>query len=274
MLKKFTVRNFLSLKDQTYEFNDFTPINEDALKAFFILKYLITLSDERPDLVTLIDNEKRPNRALPLILEVELDLNNDNYAYHVCIFNNRILGEHLKINNKFVFERHKTQITLNNEVIVWQCPNQDHKVFLDACATKSVINNDFLYFFKENILSITGFTTNPLNDDIKKLFLNEKNEVTSIIENITIYNKTYIYPHNLEDLNLILKERNSSIGPFNDINSLELRNFLKLNINLSWLLIVGGGVLFLEHAYYSYANYLADYLLLHSNVKIQIALVI
>lgn len=270
MLKKLIVKNFLSLNEGIYVFDNINKINEEGLKSFFILKYLITLSDTRPDLVTLIDNEKRPNRTLPLSFEIEVNLDNFNYQYFVSINNNSVFSEYLKIDNQLIFMRDDTKIILNNEVITWNCPNQKHKVFLDACATKADIKNDILYFFKENILSITKITTNPLNDDIKKLFKNEPSSLTPLIENIIIYNQNYLYGDSLEKLNLILKENNSKIKPFTNNEDIELNNFLQLNINLSWLIMIGGGILFLDKSYLSYINYLTDFILIHKDTKIQI----
>lgn len=268
MLKSFTVTNFLSINECTYSFDNSCEnyINEEGLKAFFILKFLITLSEQKPELVTLINNEIRPNPLKPIIFSLNAFYNENNYEYLIEINQNCITSEVLKINNFLIFNRSISGIILNNEPITWNCPNQNHKVFLDACAVNDQANNNFLYSFKENILGLTKFCKNPLDDDINKLFSGEASSITSLIKNILIINEYYDFDDDINQLNNILLKNNFDIS-FKSLD-LNLKNFLKLNINLTWLVMIGGGTLFLDHNYYIYQAYLNKYL--ENNQMIQI----
>lgn len=263
MLKTFRIRNFLSISDKTYSFSEINYINEEGLKAFFILKFLVTLSEQKPELVSLINNEMRPNPLNPISFEINLDYHGCDYFYEIAINENKIIYEFLKIDSLEVFKRTLQGIILNNETITWNCPNQDHKVFLDACAVNDQKNNDFLYFFKENIFGLSKFIKNPLDDDINKLFNHSYSSISPLIKNILICDEYFDYDEGFEKLNLILKKYDLNLK-----NDFEIFDFLKLNINLTWLVNIGGGILFLDSKYLSYKSYLINYQIVNECLQI------
>lgn len=269
MLKSFTVTNFLSINECTFSFDNSCEnfINEEGFKAFFILKFLITLSEQKPELVALINNEIRPNPLKALSFELKSIYNGYNYDYKITINQNCIIGEIFKINDSLIFERTSSDIILNNEPITWNCPNQNHKVFLDACAVNDQVNNNFLYTFKENILGLTNFCKNPLDDDITKLFSGESSSITSLIKNILIIDEYYNFDDDVCKLNNILRKHNLNNHFFNQFD-LRLQTFLKLNINLTWLVMIGGGTLFLNDNYLCYQSYLKKFIDENNTIQI------
>ncbi len=268
MIKSFQVTNFLRINDQLFIFDNLSNLNEEGVKAFFILKYLITLSEQMPSLVTLIDNEIRPNPLEPVQFKVNIEYQENDYQYLIQIKDGKIAFEQYSLNSKVIFTRTKMGIILKDEPITWNCPNQTHKVFLDACATKENVENGLCFFFKENILGLTNYLKNPLNDDIIKLFNNDNTSLSPILKDIIIYDEIYTYGDDIQLLNNILSKNHFALPPFKNLHDLDCRIFLKLNINLAWLELIGGGTLFLDDSYRKYQAYLENYLLIHPSIQV------
>lgn len=268
MINSFLIKNFLNLEYQEYTIAKISNLNEEGIKSFFILKYLITLSEKMPNLVSMVDNEVRPNNNLPVEFKVQLSEDNKQYSYEIKIHNHQIVFEELIENDQIIFTRFFDSINLFNEPVRWNCPNKEHKVFLDACGTKENIDNKILFFFKEKVFALTKYLKNPLNDDILALFRKEENDVNVLFKDILIINEIYHYGDDINLLNHILDQYQLNIIPFKSINELRCRNFLKLNILLSWLVMIGGGSLFLEQEYLIYQDYINQYLEKHPLIQI------
>lgn len=251
-IESFTIHNFLNFEHQVISFENFTTLeNNTALKAFYIFKFLLTLSEEHPNLVTLICNEKRPFENEEISFEIVIHIYNYTYHYKIILKRGKVLYElfrEIKIKPKIIYQRLENEVILDGEPILWNCPNHIFKPFLNTCATKNNYHGQTLfYFFKEKILGFSNWIKNSLNDDINDLFNNKTTAITSIIQDIPIINNNIFYYHYGDDVsNLNKLLTNLSFENLKDSNT---QLFFKINIYLLWLNIIEGGILIIDDKY-------------------------
>ena len=264
LIKTFSIYNFLNYDYYTINFNKFSTIKDvNVLKSLYVFKYLITLSEDHPELASLVTNEIKPKPDEETIFKLEVEVNEETYTYQLNVFNNEITFEEFTNNGKLVYHRAKDEILLEEEPIKWNCENGKYKPFLNTCATSSnEPATHFFYFMKEGLEGMAEWISSTLNDLVKKLFNEEEDELLLLIRNINIYTNndysTLRYPMHIEILNELTKLN------FKHLMELRTRKFLKLNIFLTWLSVIQGGILVIddldlkefEEYIQNYTNYL------------------
>lgn len=274
-LNSFKLINFLSFDTLEINFEKFTTIdNLEALKGFYIIKLFIALSEDHPEIIALIDNEKRPNKSKEMKFEILLNIHSYLYQYKIIIFNKQIVYEELfeiSSEKKCIYQRIANELVFEDEPLSWNCPNSSSKTFLNTCASKNNLHGqNFYFFFKENILGDASWIKNSLNDYIIQLFKQEnlQDNILTLLKDIPIINseknetKIFQFCDNVQELNLLLPSKMK----FQNIWDLNTRNFLKVLIYLNWLEIIGGGIFILDNpeilTYLSYwrdcSNYYQD----------------
>ena len=269
LIKSFTIHNFLNYEYYTIKLDKISSINDiNILKSLYVFKYLVTLSEDHPELASLVTNEKKPNDNEETIFKVEVDYKGDEYTYQINVFKNEIVFEELTWNKKTVYQRIKNEVILNNEPLVWNCHNSKYKPFLNTCATTdNQLAANFFFFLKENIEGIIPWINSALTDLTKKLFNEEEDVLVETIKNIGFYSNNNIidlyYPMEMAELSSI-----TNIN-FDNIDSLKTRKFLKLNIFINWLRIVEGGVLLIDDLdMIEFLDYLKKYVTYLKNIQI------
>ena len=271
LIKSFSIYNFLNYDYYTINFDNFSTIKDvNVLKSLYVFKYLITLSEDHPELASLVTNEVKPNPKEETIFKIEVEFNEEEYAYQLNVHNNEITFEEFTHNKKMIYQRVKNEVILEDEPIVWNCENGKYKPFINTCATSSNESaTHFYYFMKEGFEGIADWISSSLSDLIKKLFNEESDELLLLIKNINIYIDndycTINYPVEIEQLNDLTKYK------FTNLMELRTRKFLKLNIFITWLSIIQGGVLVIDDSdLLEYEKYISDYVKYLKNIQVLI----
>jgi len=269
LIKSFSIYNFLNYDYYTINFDKFSTIKDvNVLKSLYVFKYLITLSEDHPELASLVTNEVKPKQDEETIFKLEVEVNSETYTYQLNVFNNEITFEEFTNNNKLIYQRANNEIVLEEEPFIWNCENGKYKPFLNTCATSSnEPSTHFFYFMKEGLEGMAEWISSSLNDLVKNLFNDEPDELLLLIRNINIYNNnsytTLKYPMDVEILN--------ELTNFNFKNLMELRTrkFLKLNIFITWLSVIQGGILVIDDSdLLEFEEYINNYVNYLNNIQV------
>lgn len=270
LIKSFSIYNFLNYDYYTINFDKFSTIKDvNVLKSLYVFKYLITLSEDHPELASLVTNEVKPKQDEETIFKLAVEVNSETYTYQLNVFNNEITFEEFTNNNKLIYQRANNEIVLEEEPFIWNCENGKYKPFLNTCATSSnEPSTHFFYFMKEGLEGMAEWISSSLNDLVKNLFNDEPDELLLLIRNINIYNNnnsytTLKYPMDVEILN--------ELTNFNFKNLMELRTrkFLKLNIFITWLSVIQGGILVIDDSdLLEFEEYINNYVNYLNNIQV------
>ena len=78
LIKTFSIYNFLNYDYYTINFNKFSTIKDvNVLKSLYVFKYLITLSEDHPELASLVTNEIKPKPDEETIFKLEVEVNGE-----------------------------------------------------------------------------------------------------------------------------------------------------------------------------------------------------
>ena len=120
---------------------------------------------------------------------------------------------------------------------------------------------------KEGLEGIAEWISSSLNDLVKNLFNDEQDELLLLIKNINIFNNnsytTLKYPMDIAELNDLTKLN------FKNLMELRTRKFLKLNIFITWLSVIQGGILVIDDTdLLEFEEYIKDYINYLNNIQV------